>query len=297
MYYHKAAGSLAPDSQQGDAGVAQAAAATTPPGIAIPDVSPRVETIPPAPTRTAVTEQPIPAAPMIRVSPAVVATTPVAVPSIGTRTPTAAVPTQALAQPVEPGLSAQQVMMQTGPQTPLPLPVTQNPPRLPPRSKIFLLYDDKTLEEAIKAVVREEIERGNKGARGQPMLPFPELPKLVPDGTAYLAKTGNYPQVTAYYEPGYVAHRRLHFEERNAERNGWDLGIIQPFVSTAYFYKDALLWPQSLATSLFTGMWDTNAGKCLPGTPTPYYLYPPGLTVAGLTWEATVFTGLTFLIP
>src|SRR5262249_19306242 len=38
-----------------------------------------------------------------------------------------------------------------------------------------------------------------------------------------------------YVEPNFVCHRRLYFEEKNAERQGWELGPLQPFVSTAYF--------------------------------------------------------------
>ena len=131
------------------------------------------------------------------------------------------------------------------------------------------------------------------------MIAFPDYDRtdpLVPPGTTYVAKTGSYPPVTAYAEPAFVVHRRLHFEEKNSERYGWDLGIFQPFVSTAAFYKDVLLWPNSLASGLEVGFWDTSAGKCLPGTPVPYYLYPPGLTVSGMTAELGVFTGGAFIL-
>jgi hypothetical protein len=62
-------------------------------------------------------------------------------------------------------------------------------------------------------------------------------------------------------------------------------------VSTVSFYKNALLWPNSLASGLEVGFWDTSAGKCLPGSPTPYYLYPPGLTITGVLTEAGLITG------
>ena len=101
----------------------------------------------------------------------------------------------------------------------------------------------------------------------------------------------------AQHEALYVVHRRLHFEEKNAERYGWDLGIIQTFVSAAYFYKDVLLWPNSLASGVAYGFWDTNAGKCLPGSPTPYMLYPPGLTITGSVVEGLFVTGVAFAIP
>ena len=101
----------------------------------------------------------------------------------------------------------------------------------------------------------------------------------------------------AVYEPNFVVHRRLHFEEKNAERYGWDLGIIQPLVSTLYFYKDALLWPNSLGTGLVTGFWDTSAGKCLPGSPVPYYLYPPEIDLFGATVGAGAIIGVAAILP
>ena len=101
------------------------------------------------------------------------------------------------------------------------------------------------------------------------------------------ASTGTFPPARAVFEPGFVVHRRLHFEEKNTERYGWDLGFVTPFVSTAYFYKDVLLWPNSLASGVVTGFWDTNAGKCLPGSPVPYCFYPPGLTITGTNTPLT----------
>jgi hypothetical protein len=163
-------------------------------------------------------------------------------------------------------------------------------PGVPPRSAIFLLVDDSTLQQAI-------INRVAKDANVAPTtLRFPPLPVLVPDGTAYVPKTSSYPPGKMVAEPAYVVHRRLHFEEKNAERYGWDLGFIQPFVSAAYFYKDVLLWPNSLASGVEVGFWDTSAGKCLPGSPTPYYLYPPGLTISGLAAEAGIITGAGFIL-
>jgi hypothetical protein len=182
--------------------------------------------------------------------------------------------------------------------------------QLPPRSAIFTLYDDPTLEKLIVASLRKEIQERKEREPGAPVEPlkdderywqFPDLravqEKLSPPGTAYQAKTVTYPPWKAIYEPNYVVHRRLHFEEKNSDRYGWDLGFVQPFVSAAYFYKDTLLWPNSLASGFKHGFWDTSAGKCLPGSPVPYYLYPPGLTVTGTVVEAAVVTGVAIVIP
>ena len=63
------------------------------------------------------------------------------------------------------------------------------------------------------------------------------------------------------------------------------------------FYKDVLTWPNSLGAGCAYGFWDTSAGKCLPGSPTPYMLYPPGLTITGSAFEAVIITGAAFAFP
>jgi hypothetical protein len=168
---------------------------------------------------------------------------------------------------------------------------------LPSRDKIFSIPDNATLEQVILNRLREDEKAAGRNPylKYGPDLMFPPLPD-VSGGVAYRPKTGNYAPMQQYYDAIYVVHRRLHFEERNAERYGWDLGIIQPFISTMYFYKDVLLWPNSLASGCAYGFWDTNAGKCLPGSPTPYFLYPPGLTITGSAVEGAVITGAAFIL-
>lgn len=170
--------------------------------------------------------------------------------------------------------------------------VSDNPTQpLPDRKYIFEMYDDQRLERAVV----ESIQKQNPGV-DLSMLQFPGLRPVVPPGTPYVTKTAGYAPRQAVFEPNYVVHRRLHFEEKNAERYGWDLGFIQPLVSTAYFYKDVILWPNSLASGLEVGFWDTSAGKCLPGSPIPYYLYPPGLTITGMLFEGGIITGTGFIL-
>ena len=202
-------------------------------------------------------------------------------------------PGPAVAQPPALGFPRGQI----GPRRPIPLPKCDNLPEHQPKTPIpgpgaiFIMYDDRALELAIVESLRLE----------NPKLPaetrFPLLPCEVYPQYSYVAKTAGYEPRTQFYAPTYVVHRRLHFEEKNSERYGWDLGIIQPFVSTVAFYKDTLLWPNSLITSVVRGPWDTSAGKCLPGSPVPYYLYPPGLTISGTLFEMGLITGLSFIIP
>ena len=273
MYFRKPANALAVDGMADDGAVAQASA----PPVLAPAVSDATPTAPFLPVaRPVVTEQPLPtAAPVPLAIPAPVFQE-VAQPEAQ---PKAAAPeTQPIVQPKVPPVKEAEAR-------PLPPEVTQ----LPSRDKIFLMYDDATLHR----VIIEHAKKTKVGAT----IPFPQLPPVVPAGTQYVGRTGTQEPMRAVFEPGFVVHRRLHFEEKNSERYGWDLGFATPLVSAAAFYKDVLLWPNSLATGAVTGFWDTSAGKCLPGSPTPYYLYPPGLTITGGAAEGLVITGLSFVIP
>ncbi len=201
---------------------------------------------------------------------------------------------------------------------------------LPDRSVIFALRDDaqterytlETLRQAEIERVREEEKKRLQEvaalrAKGEPVPPnllvakdpvkeaftryprdrgFPRI-EVPGAGQEYVAKTGSYAPSDCRFDARYVVHRRLHFEELNSERYGWDLGYIQPFVSAAFFFRDVLLLPNSLASGFAYGFWDTNAGKCLPGSPTPYLLYPPGLTITGTAAEAAIITGAAFAFP
>jgi hypothetical protein len=165
--------------------------------------------------------------------------------------------------------------------------------KLATRERIFgMIPDDVTLERYIRKLTLED----NPELKEDTIPRFPPIPD-VGEGKPYVAKTGTYPPMQAQYYSTYLVHRRLHFEDKNTERYGWDLGIVQPFVSAVTFYKDVFLWPQSLASGCAYGFWDTNAGKCLPGSPTPYMLYPPGLTITGGVVEGVVITGAAFIIP
>jgi len=170
--------------------------------------------------------------------------------------------------------------------------------KLPPRDDVFAFPNDAQLEKAILGRLRadETSQMRDPFAKYPATLTFPPLPRIG-DGIPYRPKTLDYKPMSVAYDALYVVHRRLHFEELNSERYGWDLGFIQPLVSTAFFYKDVLLWPNSLASGFCYGFYDTNVGKCLPGSPTPYMLYPPGLTVTGSVFEAVVITGAAFIFP
>ena len=125
---------------------------------------------------------------------------------------------------------------------------------------------------------------------------FPEVQPVAPTGTTYVAKTVNYPPAGIAIEPSYVTHHRLYFEDKNTERYGWDLGIAQTFVSAATFYKDVFFLPAQIASHPHE-RYDTSAGKCRPGDPVPYYLYPPEIDIWGYAAQASTLVGAAFIFP
>src|SRR5262245_44728124 len=94
-----------------------------------------------------------------------------------------------------------------------------------------------------------------------------------------------FPPAIRKAEPGYVVHHRLYFEELNSERYGWEVGPLQPFISTGYFFYDLAMMPYNFATRPCQ-RYDTSYGKCLPGDSVPYILYPQECSVIGGLTEA-----------
>ncbi len=121
---------------------------------------------------------------------------------------------------------------------------------------------------------------------------FPPRPEVV--GEVYQPR--KFEPSVCFVEPDYVVYRRLYFEEKNSERYGWELGPIQPLVSTLYFFKDIALLPHNMATYPCR-RFETNAGQCLPGDPVPYRWFPPEPTAAGLLGEAAAVAGIIAIIP
>jgi hypothetical protein len=170
--------------------------------------------------------------------------------------------------------------------------------QLPGRDEVFRALSDIQLEKAIMEQLRRDLRQAGVYTPAQEeFLKFPPLPVLSPPSVPYQPKTVNYQPSRLNVEPLYVVHRKLYFEEPNGERAGWDLGPLSTLVATTHFFVETLLWPAHLMIGCQTGFWDTSAGKCLPGSPTPYYLYPPDLTLSGSVFEAGVITGFAFLFP
>jgi hypothetical protein len=121
-----------------------------------------------------------------------------------------------------------------------------------------------------------------------------EVPAEKAIGGSILARTFLPRQATLF--PSYVVYHPLYFQQINAERYGWELGVFQPLVSTAQFYGDVLMLPYKVAT---TPPWlcDTNAGYALPGEPEPLRLLTHPFSWRGVAAQAGVAWGGAALFP
>jgi hypothetical protein len=154
----------------------------------------------------------------------------------------------------------------------------------PDPERLFRRESEKEWRERIK----QEARRRPTAQR----IIFPEEIPLTKE--PYVPR--QFPPLTETVEPAYVMHGRLYFEQRNFERYGWDLGILTPALNLGTFYKDMVLLPYHWWTRPCQ-RYETSAGKCLPGDPTPLYLYPFEWSVTGFVGQAGVMTAGFFIFP
>ena len=148
---------------------------------------------------------------------------------------------------------------------PAPTPLGQEAASLPlpPGEQVFRAEPEAVLLERLR---RESLERGQTAQ-------FPGTPGCPrPRG----CRRRRLPPSAATVVPYVVCYRPLYFEDKNTERYGRTLGVVQPVVSTGKFYLDILLLPYHLAV-LPPWQCECNTGYCLPGDPVPYLIYPPGV--------------------
>jgi hypothetical protein len=97
-------------------------------------------------------------------------------------------------------------------------------------------------------------------------------------------------QQSIHPEPNYVVYGRLYFEQKNFERQGWDLGPISPIVESLVFGYDLAALPYHMGTDPLR-CYESSAGYCMPGDPTPLLLYPEQWSFTGAVAEVgTIFT-------
>lgn len=157
----------------------------------------------------------------------------------------------------------------------------------PPSSDALFgrLDSERTLEERIR---QQALQRNPPDST----VKFPTNPPI----SRAEFKQREFPAQTMIAEPRFVCHQRLYFEEKNAERYGWDLGFIQPFVSTLYFYKDVVFLPHNFLSHPCR-RYECSTGYCLPGDPVPYILYPPEFTLTGSIAEVGMIALLIAIFP
>jgi hypothetical protein len=154
----------------------------------------------------------------------------------------------------------------------------------PGTRRLFRLESQASLFERMRQEARQRtpMER----------IQFPDEPILSRE--RYTGR--NFPLHSEVVEAAYVCHRPLLFEEKNSERYGWDLGLLQPLVSVGAFYFDVVSLPYHVA--LYAGhCYDCNAGKCLPGDPVPYLIEPPQWSLVASAAEAGVLVALFAIFP
>jgi hypothetical protein len=157
------------------------------------------------------------------------------------------------------------------------------PADLPGPDRLFRLDSESALIQRMKQESRER--RPEEPA-------FPQ--KAVLTTEPYYGRS--WKPRTMLVEPAYVCHGKLLFEQINIERYGWEVGLFQPLLSTAAFFKDFALLPMH-AFAHPCVCYDCSAGKCLPGDPVPFLLYPPDITVSGVAAELGTIAGLMAIFP
>jgi hypothetical protein len=142
-------------------------------------------------------------------------------------------------------------------------------------------------ESALRQRMKQEALR----AGGERIL-FPDEPPITKE--SYPGR--HWVSLTKEVEPYFVVSDRLLFEQKNTTRGIWDFGPLTPAVCLGKFYWDALLMPYNVGTRVCQ-QYDTDAGKCLPGDPSPLFLYPVELSLTGLLAEGAAVTGAFFIFP
>jgi hypothetical protein len=181
----------------------------------------------------------------------------------------------------------------------------QPPERVPPREELpppgppaLATSPDRvvptpTFDRVFRELISDRqlrAEMGKERPQGPPPPPEPEPgpgQPLVPRGWAPLSEI---------VEPGYVCYGRLYFDQINAERYGWDLGIFQPVISAGIFWADVIILPYKMGTEPCR-KFECSAGYCLPGDPIPLILYPPELSLTGALTEAATIGVLAAIFP
>ena len=109
----------------------------------------------------------------------------------------------------------------------------------PGPERIFGRLDSE--REFQERVYQEAQDQEAAEGRRYDRIPFPPEPIL----TTQPFVRRELPPLSEVIEPYYVTFNRLHFEQKNFERYGWDLGYITPIVCASKFFWDVALLPHA----------------------------------------------------
>ena len=151
---------------------------------------------------------------------------------------------------------------------------------------------DKLFTRDSEAAFMERLQQEWRDNGHKDRLIFPDEPVI--STQAYAGRS--WPQYNEVVEPYFVAHNRLMFQQINYERYGWDMGIIDPPLSAGMFFADVVMLPYHAFTDPFR-RFDTGAGYCLPGDPTPLLLYPPDVNASGTVAETAAVLAVFAIFP
>lgn len=170
------------------------------------------------------------------------------------------------------------------PETPDDVEIQLEPPGL---ERLARLDSDLKLQERM---------RQRAAARHKTQIQFPEPPVLSRE--AYAGRSTLWQRRQMTVEPTYECYgkNQVLFEHTNFERYGWDFGPLSVPMELTKFYADVVLYPMRAFAD--PCRWtECSAGHCLPGDPVPFLLYPPDVTVTGVTAELAVIGALLVLFP
>jgi hypothetical protein len=154
---------------------------------------------------------------------------------------------------------------------------------LPDITRVYRLESERNWQERLTQHEKD---------KGKPKPIFPEYAVLTSD--KYYGR--QWPQQNVRPEANYVVYDRLYFEQKNFERYGWDLGPISPIVESLVFGLDTALLPYNMGTDPFRN-YETSAGYCMPGDPTPLLLWPLPLSLTGFVAEGAAIGTLVPVFP
>jgi hypothetical protein len=182
---------------------------------------------------------------------------------------------------------------------PAPLPATTRP-----KDPLAVLLGDETNQAGYQGTGQLSVDIRPRDVReGKPLGDMP--PNLAASVLPARPQTAarncrrDWPLTCFHWEASALCHQPLYFEETNLERYGYSphgLRLFQPLLSAGNFFLTAPLLPYKMGAqpphqTIYT------LGEYRPGSPVPYRIRHPQLSLLGIVAEAMVIGGLTLLIP